>query len=143
MTDGSVRFDGRVAIVTGSGRGLGREYAVSLGRLGAAVVVNSTKEKTAQSTAEEIIRAGGTAVAVVGSVADRLTADSLVEAAVKNFGRVDIVINDAGSGDSANFENEMTSKLSDSFSVHVVGAWNVTQAAWPYMKAVPLSVLKR
>ncbi|GIK05217.1 hypothetical protein Aspvir_009321 [Aspergillus viridinutans] len=96
MSSASLRFDGRVAIVTGSGRGLGREYALLLGRLGAAVVVNSTTPATAEATAKDIIDAGGKAIAHVGNVADRELANALVKTAVDKFGRIDIVINNAG-----------------------------------------------
>jgi NAD(P)-dependent dehydrogenase (short-subunit alcohol dehydrogenase family) len=120
--------------VTGSGRGLGREYALLLARLGAAVVVNSTTEETSRDTLEEITKAGGKAIAHVGSVADRAVANAMVEAAVKTFGRIDIVINNAGNGDTSYFEDVSSSKLWDMLGVHVGGSWNVTQAAWPHMK---------
>lgn len=134
MSASPLRFDGRVAIVTGSGRGLGREYALLLARLGAAVVVNSTTKETAQDTLEEILKSGGKAIAHVGSVADRAVADAMVEAVVKSFGRVDIVINNAGGTDTTLFEDSLASDFWDMLQVHIGGAWNVTQAAWPYMK---------
>ncbi|KAI8672994.1 hypothetical protein LRP88_02481 [Fusarium phalaenopsidis] len=135
MAGNSLRFDGRVAIVTGSGRGLGREYALLLSRLGAALVINSTTSSTAEATAKEITDAGGKAVAQIGSVADREVANAIVKAAIDNFGRVDIVINNAGGADGGDFDQTSDDKLWDMLGVHVGGSWNVTQAAWPHMKS--------
>lgn len=134
MSQTPLRFDNRVAIVTGSGRGLGREHALLLGRLGAAVVVNSTKLSTAEQTVKDIIDAGGKAVLHVGSVADRAVADALVKKAVDTFGRIDIIINNAGFSKPVAFESATNAFLSEMFDVHVAGSFNVTQAAWPSMK---------
>ena len=135
MAGNSLRFDGRVAIVTGSGRGLGREYALLLSRLGAALVINSTSSSTAEATAKEIVDAGGKAVIQIGSVADREVANAIVKAAIDNFGRVDIVINNAGGANGGDFDQTSDDKLWDMLGVHVGGSWNVTQAAWPHMKS--------
>ncbi|KAJ4157675.1 bifunctional hydroxyacyl-CoA dehydrogenase/enoyl-CoA hydratase fox2 [Fusarium falciforme] len=135
MAGNSLRFDGRVAIVTGSGRGLGREYALLLSRLGAALVINSTSSSTAEATAKEIADAGGKAVVQIGSVADREVANAIVKAAIDNFGRVDIVINNAGGANGGDFDQTSEDKLWDMLGVHVGGSWNVTQAAWPHMKS--------
>ncbi|KAF5012100.1 hypothetical protein FDECE_1817 [Fusarium decemcellulare] len=129
-----LRFDGRVAIVTGSGRGLGREYALELARLGASVVINSTTVETAQITVNDIIKAGGKAIAHVGSVAEQSVADAIVQAAVEAFGRVDILVNNAGYAIASEFDSTPTSRLWELFGVHVGGSWNMTQAAWPHMK---------
>ncbi|KAM6528900.1 bifunctional hydroxyacyl-CoA dehydrogenase/enoyl-CoA hydratase fox2 [Fusarium falciforme] len=135
MAGNSLRFDGRVAIVTGSGRGLGREYALLLSRLGAALVINSTSSSTAEATAKEIADAGGKAVVQIGSVVDREVANAIVKAAIDNFGRVDIVINNAGGANGGDFDQTSDDKLWDMLGVHVGGSWNVTQAAWPHMKS--------
>ncbi|KAL2686907.1 hypothetical protein Neosp_004450 [[Neocosmospora] mangrovei] len=135
MAGNSLRFDGRVAIVTGSGRGLGREYALLLSRLGAALVINSTTSSTAEATAKEITDAGGKAVVHIGSVADREVANAIVKTAIDNFGRVDIVINNAGGADAADFDKTSDDQLWNMLGVHVGGSWNVTQAAWPHMKS--------
>ncbi|MFD9959046.1 3-oxoacyl-ACP reductase [Amycolatopsis sp. NPDC058986] len=85
---------GRTAIVTGAGAGLGRAEALALAKAGAAVVVNDLGD--AKSVAEEIEAAGGKAISVAGDVAERTTADALLEAAVDHFGGLDIVVNNAG-----------------------------------------------
>jgi NAD(P)-dependent dehydrogenase (short-subunit alcohol dehydrogenase family) len=89
-------LNGKVAIVTGSGRGLGLAYAAELARQGASVVVNDVDEETAASAVASIEAEGGTAVAVVAAVGSSETAKSLVDAAVENFGRLDILVTNAG-----------------------------------------------
>ena len=135
MSSTPLRFDGRVAIVTGSGRGLGREYALLLARLGAAVVVNSITTATADATVKDITEAGGTAIAHVGSVTEREVANALVKAAILKFGRIDIIVNNAGTAQGSDFDRTADSQLWDMLGVHVGGSWNVTQAAWPYFKS--------
>ena len=101
----SIRFDGRVAIVTGAGGGLGRCYALELARRGAKVIVNdiggtldgtSGSAGVAQAVADEITAAGGIAVANHDSVADRSAAQRMVDDAVSRFGSMDILVNNAG-----------------------------------------------
>lgn len=87
---------GRVAVVTGSGRGLGRAYAVALGRAGAAVIVNDVDADSAEETAELVRAAGGRAAVVVAPVGPAETADRLVATAVAEFGRLDAMIANAG-----------------------------------------------
>lgn len=97
----SLRFDGRVAVVTGAGAGLGREYALLLGSRGAKVVVNDLggnfngegQSKAADVVVEEIRKAGGVAVANYDSVTD---GEKIIQTAMEAFGRVDILINNAG-----------------------------------------------
>ncbi len=84
---------GKVAIVTGAGQGLGRAYAVALARAGASVVVNDLELRVAEETAA---LAGGRATAMAGDVGDRATADALVARAVEAFGRLDVVVTNAG-----------------------------------------------
>lgn len=134
MPSSPLRFDGRVAIVTGCGRGLGRDYALLLARLGASVVVNSTTPDTAQMTVNEITKDGGKGIPHVGSVTVQAVAEDLVKAAVDAFGNVDIVINNAGISIPSAFESASSSQLWDTVGVSLGGSWNVTQAAWPHFK---------
>src|SRR5204863_4997231 len=100
-----LRFDGRVAVVTGAGRGLGRAYARLLADLGAAVVVNDlgvstegagTDEGPASAVVDEIVGAGGTAVADTSDVSSVAGGEALVETAVERFGWIDVLVNNAG-----------------------------------------------
>ncbi|WP_062298733.1 SDR family NAD(P)-dependent oxidoreductase [Demequina maris] len=96
MSPDHTSLAGKVAIVTGSGRGLGLAYALELARNGAAVVVNDVDEEAASAAIEQIARAGGNAVAVVAPVGPTATADALVAAALESFGRLDILVTNAG-----------------------------------------------
>jgi NAD(P)-dependent dehydrogenase (short-subunit alcohol dehydrogenase family) len=91
-----VRLDGKVAVVTGSGRGLGRAYALALAAAGAAVVVNDVEPEPADETVEAIAQAGGRSVAEVVPVGETEAADALVARAVEKFGRLDIIVTNAG-----------------------------------------------
>lgn len=93
---GQIRLDGKVAIVTGSGRSLGRAYALALGAAGAAVVVNDVDPETAAQTVADIESAGGRATAVVAPVGPAETAEQLVGAAMESYGRLDILVANAG-----------------------------------------------
>jgi NAD(P)-dependent dehydrogenase (short-subunit alcohol dehydrogenase family) len=136
-----VGFEGRVAIITGAGGGLGREHALLLASRGAQVVVNDlggavdgtgSSAGPAQKVVEEIEALGGVAVADPNSVATTEGAEGMVKTALDAFGRVDIVINNAGILRDKSFKN-MTPDLWDPvIAVHLTGAYNVTRAAWPH-----------
>jgi NAD(P)-dependent dehydrogenase (short-subunit alcohol dehydrogenase family) len=142
-----VRFDGRVAVVTGAGRGLGREFALELARRGAAVVVNDIGSSAdearygggehgrtaAVDVAEEITAAGGTAVANLGDVSDPDSARSIVNDAISTFQRIDIIVNNAGVVITNDFADLTLADLDTCLGVHVRGAFLVSQAAWPYL----------
>ena len=98
-------FAGKVAVITGAGSGLGREYALALAEQGALIVVNDfgatvqgeySRSNPAEEVVNEIISRGGKAVANVASVADWAEAESIIDNAISSFGRLDIVINNAG-----------------------------------------------
>jgi len=138
-----VSFEGRVAIITGAGGGLGRQHALLLASRGAQIVVNDlggavdgTGSSTgpAQTVVEEIEALGGAAVADTNSVASPEGAEAMVKTALDAFGRVDIVINNAGILRDKSFQN-MTQDLWDAvIAVHLTGAFNVTRAAWPHLR---------
>src|SRR5688572_21391561 len=96
MSSHATPLSGKVAIVTGSGRGLGLAYAAELARQGASVVINDVDAATANSAVESIQAKGGKAVAVAAPVGPTETARQLVAAAVENFGRLDILVTNAG-----------------------------------------------
>jgi NAD(P)-dependent dehydrogenase (short-subunit alcohol dehydrogenase family) len=139
---GQHRFDGRVAVVTGSGRGIGRAYARLLAKLGARVVVNdlggsmggSGKDATvAETVVDEIVASGGEAIADGNDVATAEGAQALVDAALNRFGQLDILINNAGIMRWAGPPEVDLDNLSRHLAVHVLGSFNTTRAAWPHM----------
>ncbi|UZW57453.1 SDR family NAD(P)-dependent oxidoreductase [Sphingobium sp. JS3065] len=135
-----LRFDGRVAIVTGAGRGMGRAFALLLASRGASVVVNDLKSDSgelrsaADDVVEEIKASGGEAVASYGSVITAEGAESIVKTAIDSFGRVDILINNAGVSNWTPFEDIGYEEFERNRSVHYDGPWRVTRAAWPFMR---------
>jgi NAD(P)-dependent dehydrogenase (short-subunit alcohol dehydrogenase family) len=138
-----IGFEGKVAIVTGAGGGLGREHALLLASRGAQLVVNDlggsvdgtgASAGPAQKVVEEIEAAGGVAVADTNSVASKEGGEAMVQTALDAFGRVDIVINNAGILRDKSFAN-MTDELWDAvLDVHLRGAMCVTRAAWPHLR---------
>ncbi len=128
-----LRFDGRVAVITGGGRGLGREHALFLADRGAQVVVNNRSPEPAHEVVELITAAGGTSVVSVGDVSRRDDAAAAVRTALDTFGRIDILVNNAGTLHLHPFTEFPEEDLDDLFDVHFKGAWYATQAAWPHM----------
>lgn len=137
-----IRFDDQVAIITGAGHGLGRTYAEELARRGAAVVVNDLgvdvhglgSGPAAQVVVDGIKKAGGRAVANMDSVASAEGGQAIVDAAINEFGRVDIVINNAGILRDKSFHNLSFTEMDDIIDVHLRGAFYVSQPAYRVMR---------
>jgi NAD(P)-dependent dehydrogenase (short-subunit alcohol dehydrogenase family) len=137
-----LRFDGRAVIVTGGGRGIGRSHALLLASKGARVVVadvgagiegDGSSSSPADDVVEEIRANGGEAVASYASVADERGAASIVDTALAAFGRLDAVVNNAGTHDPGRFESLTVDQFRRIFDVHFFGTLLVLKAAWPHM----------
>ncbi len=129
-----LRFDGRVAVVTGAGGGLGREHALLLAGRGAQVLVNDVDAAAATSTVDLVRAAGGTAVPDAESVATPEGGGRLVRHALDAFGRVDIVVNNAGILQDRAFHNLTPELVEPVLDVHLGGAFWVTAPAWRRMR---------
>jgi len=128
-------LDGRVAIVTGAGRNIGRGIALALADGGAAVVVNTRSNlKEAQAVAAEIERAGGKALAVTADVADADAVNKMVAAAAEKFGRIDILVNNAAVRVEQAFEGMTLAQWRAVTSIILDGAFNCVQACLPHLK---------
>jgi NAD(P)-dependent dehydrogenase (short-subunit alcohol dehydrogenase family) len=139
-----LRFDGRVAVVTGAGRGLGRSYAVLLASRGARVVVNDpggsltgsgSDGGPAQQVVEEIRTAGGTAVANTDSVATPEGGQAIIDCAVREFGGVDVLVHNAGTVRRASLSDMTYDDFESVLDVHLRGAFHVVRPAFPLMTA--------
>jgi len=139
----SMNFDGRVVIVTGAGGGLGRSHALEFARRGAKVVVNDLggsvdgsggSSDAANAVVEEIKAAGGTAIANGASVADRAGVDGLVKQTMDAFGRIDVLVNNAGILRDKAFHNMSLDDIDLVLDVHLRGAAYCSRAVWPIMR---------
>src|SRR6478735_1703403 len=139
----SIDFKGKVAIVTGAGGGLGRTHALELAKLGAKVVVNDLggamdgtggSSEAAANVVDEIKQAGGQAIANGGSVSDARGAKSMVEDAMKAWGRVDILINNAGILRDKSFTKMTMDDFRAVVEVHLMGSVLCTKEVWPIMR---------
>ena len=137
-------LEGKVALITGGGRGVGRGIALAMAEQGAKIVVNDLGaslsgqldgEQPAQEVVAAIKAAGGSAIVDGGSVADWNAANKMVEAAVNAFGRIDIVVNNAGILRDVMFHRMSEPEFDEVLAVHLKGSFNVSRAAAPHFKA--------
>ncbi|MBN2493863.1 MAG: SDR family NAD(P)-dependent oxidoreductase [Deltaproteobacteria bacterium] len=135
LSNDAIRFDGQAALVTGSGRGLGRAYALALAARGARVVVNDLDAGPAEEVAREICAAGGQAVSAAGSVASAADGERIVEAASDAFGRLDALIHNAGILKDRSLVKMTDAEWKAVLSVHLDGAFYVTRPALARMRA--------
>ena len=134
------RFDGRVAVVTGAGAGLGRQHALELARRGARVVVNDVAKgpdgtPIAEKTAAELRALGAEAIADIASVADEAAVEAMIERAVHAFGSVDILVNNAGNAITKPIWKLSTADMRAVLDVHLFGTFWSMRAALPHMRA--------
>jgi NAD(P)-dependent dehydrogenase (short-subunit alcohol dehydrogenase family) len=139
-----LRFDGRVAIVTGAGRGIGRAHAELLAARGARVVVNDfgttmdgggSDTTLAEAVSREINNDGGVSVADASDISTIVGATQLVDTTLAAFGQIDIVVNNAGIIRFVDFDSDDVDNLHRHLAVHIDGSYNVTKAAWPHLVA--------
>src|SRR5690606_6994871 len=145
MKDGNmaISFEGQVAVVTGAGAGLGRAYAIDLAKRGAKVVVNDLggdphgqgeNRAPAQKVVDEIKELGGEAVPNYDDVSSYEGGFNIVKTAIDNFGRLDIVICNAGILRDVAFHNMSEDDWDKVFAVHIKGSFTVLRAAWPVFR---------
>jgi NAD(P)-dependent dehydrogenase (short-subunit alcohol dehydrogenase family) len=144
MADSEIRFDGKVAIVTGSGGGLGREHALELARRGAKVVINDLggamdgkggSSAAADAVVAEIKAMGGEAIANGSSVTDDAGVQHMIDQAMQEWGRIDIIIANAGILRDKSFSKMEIADFEAVLNVHVMGTVKPVKAAWEIMKS--------
>ena len=144
MSAERLSFDGRVVIITGAGGGLGRSHALLFAQRGGAVLVNDVGASVeggpddggrAEAVAAEIRAQGGRAVANTDDVATQAGGEAIVRAALDAFGRIDVVVANAGIIKLTPFAQTTLAEFTRHLEVHVAGSFTVCRAAWPHLEA--------
>lgn len=141
LTPSAKPFSGKAAIVTGSSKGIGRAIAVRLARDGASVALAARDQKALDDAVAEIRAAGGKAAAISLDLRQPENPAALVKFAVKGFGRLDIVVNNAGATKRGDFLELTDEDWYDGFALKFFGHVRLTRAAWPHLKAASGSVV--
>jgi 3-oxoacyl-[acyl-carrier protein] reductase len=130
------RLDDRVAIVTGAGRGIGRATALRLAEEGAAVAINDLDAEPAQEVAAEVEKNGGRAISIAANIMEMDEAKRVVDATVAEFGKLDILINNAGTTKDKTFHNMGPEIFEFGVKVNLFTAYNMAYSAMPHMREV-------
>ena len=130
----NINYNDQVVIVTGAGGGLGRAHSLLFASMGAKVVVNDVGIANAQKTADEIIAAGGEAIAIAASVSDEAAVAALVSEVMAKWGRIDVLIANAGILRDKSFGKMETSDWDSVINVHLTGSYICIKAVWEIMK---------
>ena len=128
------KLEGKVALVSGSGRGIGREIALKLASEGARVVVNDLDAEPAQLTVNEVLAAGGQAVACIGSVTEADFGERFVKTALDTFGGIDIIVNNAGYTWDNVIQKMSDEQWEDILAVHLTAPFRILRAAAPFIR---------
>ncbi|MGH2794016.1 MAG: SDR family NAD(P)-dependent oxidoreductase [Actinomycetota bacterium] len=129
------RLEGKVAIITGAGQGIGRAYALRFAQEGAKVAVADLNEPNAQTVAKEIEAAGGEAIAVLVDVSDEDSAQAMADSVVARWGRIDVLVNNAGIFYDLDQRNKSLAYLKKVLDVNMIGPWLCMRAVFPTMRA--------
>jgi len=128
-----MRVKDKIAIVTGSGGGIGRATVIRLAEEGAKVVINDIEEGIAQESSQMVREGGGEAIVFVGDVTKRKEAEELIESTVESFGRIDILVNNVGGAKDALLKNMTEEDWGYAININLKGSFNCTQLASKYM----------